>query len=119
MLVTPNSEGSERFVALNKYLQEVRALGVLKLKRPEELDNKLVGHLKRAHGFREPELKTLDEMEAWLDQRRELRQQAAPRPPSHESPKDMEELGRFIRSLQRSGRSEAERVSQYDRQPTY
>lgn len=119
MLDTPNSKGSERFFALIKHLQEVHGVGVLKFKTPEELDNELVGHLKEAHWFSEPELKTPDEMEAWLDQQRQLPQQADPRSPSRGSPKDMEELGRFIRSLRRSGRSEAEGVSQYDHRAVY
>lgn len=119
MLDTPNSEASKRLDALIKHLQEVHGLGVLKLKTPEELDDELVDHLKEAHGFSEPELKTPDEMEAWLDERRQLRQQARPRPPSRESPKDMEEPGWLRRSLRRSGRSEAEAVPQYDHRAVY
>lgn len=119
MLHTPNSEGSEQFDALIRHLQEVHDLGLLKVKTPKELDNELLDHLKEAHGFSEPRLKTPNEMEAWLDNRRQLRQQTGPRPPSRESPKDMEEPGWLRRSLARAGRSEAEGVPQYDRRPTY
>lgn len=90
-------------------------------------DSALIIHLKKRHKLKNPTLKSPEELEAWLDDRRNDRQAATqqgelagismPRPQRRNSPEDMKDPGPswVPRRLSRASPSEAEGYPQYNR----
>lgn len=104
------------------------ALNPVRFPGREAGDSALIKHLKDRHKLKNPTLKSPEELEAWLDARRNDRQAATqqgglagnsmPRPQRRDSPEDMKDPGpswapRWLRS--RDIPSEAEGYAQYNR----
>ena len=122
-LVTRSTCLDERVCTLDEC-----ALNPVRFPGREAGDSALIKHLKIRHKLKNPTLKSPEELEAWLDERRNDRQAATqqgglagnsmPRPQRRDSPEDMKDPGpswapRWLRS--RDIPSEAEGYAQYNR----